>query len=316
MREKWGKSADLGLSNSDVGKLVAPIFPQANVIYYDVVVGGLANANIRVHLAGVERPVLVKVYLRGEAAGQKEAAISRLVAGRVPSPRFLYFDNQNPVTGHPYAVIEWMDGERLELSTSPETAARSVGVTLAAIHAIHFDETGFFGTDLTVAEPVDVGFAGLAGFIRFCLVDGRGKTRIESELVFRLLEFIDRQTKEVAPYLGPPCLTHCDFGGSNILVNGAETTAVIDWEFAISGSPFFDFGNLLRPPLGDNLDFVREVERGYRDAGGTLPDDWCRRSMVLDLTAWAEFLNRETVTDGVIATAQLMITRTLDLCGG
>jgi aminoglycoside phosphotransferase (APT) family kinase protein len=87
-----------------------------------------------------------------------------------------------------------------------------------------------------------------------------------------------------------------DFGGSNILINiderGAHVTAVIDWEFALSGSPMLDLGNLLRPPLGKLPGFEDSVARGYRSAGAVLPDDWHRLTLYHGLADWASFLGR------------------------
>ncbi len=68
--------------------------------------------------------------------------------------------------------------------------------------------------------------------------------------------------------------------------------AVLDWEFAFSGSPAFDFGNLLRPPLGEAQGFADATAAGYRQAGRTLPSDWRRIARIADLSAWAEFLDR------------------------
>jgi aminoglycoside/choline kinase family phosphotransferase len=41
-------------------------------------------------------------------------------------------------------------------------------------------------------------------------------------------------------------LVHADFNPKNILVRGASVAAVLDWEFAFSGTPLFDVGNMLR----------------------------------------------------------------------
>jgi aminoglycoside phosphotransferase (APT) family kinase protein len=88
-----------------------------------------------------------------------------------------------------------------------------------------------------------------------------------------------------------------------------RVTAVLDWEFAFSGSPFFDLGNLLRPPLGDRPGLAAAVAAGYRRAGGQLPEDWRRMSELVDLMAWADFLNRPTTGEDLIRDAHAMITR-------
>jgi hypothetical protein len=63
-------------------------------------------------------------------------------------------------------------------------------------------------------------------------------------------------------------------------------------EFAFSGSPLADVGNMLRfrdthpPSLADGF-FA-----GYRDAGGRLPPRWREISEALDLYALFDFLTR------------------------
>jgi len=100
--------------------------------------------------------------------------------------------------------------------------------------------------------------------------------------------------------------------GSNILVNGVHVAAVVDWEYAFSGAPFMDFGNLLRPPLGELPGFEEGVARGYRAAGGVLPDDWRKRSLHIDLGAWAGFLGRPHITEALANDARRTIARTIE----
>ena len=75
-----------------------------------------------------------------------------------------------------------------------------------------------------------------------------------------------------APWALQPVLAHSDFDASNILIaqqaGGAfKIAAILDWEFAFAGGPSFDFGHLLRPPLGDDPGFIEGVCAGYRAAG-------------------------------------------------
>jgi aminoglycoside phosphotransferase (APT) family kinase protein len=69
-------------------------------------------------------------------------------------------------------------------------------------------------------------------------------------------------------------------------------SAVLDWEFAFSGSPLTDIGNMLR--FGDQIPepFGPEFIAGYQAAGGELPARWRQISQALDLYALADFLTR------------------------
>jgi aminoglycoside phosphotransferase (APT) family kinase protein len=283
--------------------------------------GGLANTNLRLRLSNGGPPVLLRFYVRSPGAASIEHAIHQRVAGQVPVPAWFYFAPDNPLTHHPYALLEWVDGMRLELAAPTLEAAqlavlgRAVGASLAGIHAVTFPLTGFFDADLRVAQPISVGRDGLVGYLHQCLVEGRGGARLGAALTQALLAHTATAGVLLDTWDGPPCLVHGDFGGSNLLVRsgpaGWQVAAVLDWEFAFSGSPFFDLGNLLRPPLGDRPGFAEAVHAGYMAAGGRLPAAWRPMSRLADLLAWADFLNRPVASDRLIRDARANIERTL-----
>lgn len=130
-----------------------------------------------------------------------------------------------------------------------------------------------------------------------------------------MIDFAEREGRILDDWSGDSCLVHSDFGGSNILLRrtGArwEVASVLDWEFAFSGTPFFDFGNLLRPPLGQRPGFEASVVAGYREAGGKLPNNWRQMSLLADLFNWADFLNRQQVSAAITADATARIEQTM-----
>lgn len=160
-----------------------------------------------------------------------------------------------------------------------------------------------------------MGSDGLVEFLQLCLVKGRGAQRIEPDLIRSVIAFVEREARILDDWTGRPCLVHSDFGGSNILVRRIdspwEVASILDWEFAFSGTPFFDFGNLLRPPLGERPGFAASVVAGYREAGSNLPKNWRRMSLLADLFSWADFLNRPQASAAIIADAKAMMERTL-----
>jgi aminoglycoside phosphotransferase (APT) family kinase protein len=193
--------------------------------------------------------------------------------------------------------------------------ARDVGAVLAGIHNVTFAKGGYLDGQLNVvAFPPGIG--GRLPELLETLLGERGKERLGPELTQALMAFAQREPNLGAQWPGPPSLTHADFGGSNILVRvdkrGARVAAVIDWEFAFSGSPMMDLGNLLRPPLGELPGFEEAVARGYRDAGGVLPHDWRRLTLYNGLADWASFLGRPVINDALLDDAKRMISRTLD----
>ena len=322
-RETWYRSSPaVDLDLGQLTQLIRLAFPGARVIERTPTQGGFANANYRLLLADREAPLLIRFFVRDPRAAGKEFALNKLLVGRrLPVVPYLHVALDNPLTGHPYAIREWTDGERLEIVARDlahagiEQVGRAVGHVLAHIHAITFSEAGFLDLELRVAQPASIGRDGLVAFLRLCLLEGRGAQRIEPVLARSLIDFAEREGRILDDWSGDSCLVHSDFGGSNILLRrtGArwEVASVLDWEFAFSGTPFFDFGNLLRPPLGQRPGFEASVVAGYREAGGKLPNNWRQMSLLADLFNWADFLNRQQVSAAITADATARIEQTM-----
>jgi aminoglycoside phosphotransferase (APT) family kinase protein len=308
MKENWTRSEPpIALDRQAVASLLG-----CKLSSCEPLGGGLINTNIKVVRSDGMRVVL-RLYHRGATEALREAAVLRHIAQKVPVARVLHVAPDNPVTGHAYAVLEWVDGTRLsEVSPVGET----VGTVLAAIHGFTFDRAGFFDADLTVSHAIDLTASGINTFLREALIEQPGGVRLGTELTKELLDFAERQGERLAPWLDPPCLVHGDFNGFNILMRDTEIAAVLDWEFALSASPAFDFGNLLRPPLGARPEFMDAVVGAYRHAGGRLPPDWRARSRFLDLTAWADILRRPHLGPEIVADARRMVADIIRNVGG
>ncbi len=81
---------------------------------------------------------------------------------------------------------------------------------------------------------------------------------------------------------------HSDFNPKNVLAVRAggrwSVSAVLDWEFAFSGSPLHDIGNMLRfeQPPG----FAAGFADGFRDGGGDLPRTGGRSARPWTCSRW------------------------------
>jgi aminoglycoside phosphotransferase (APT) family kinase protein len=319
VRKDWTRATPvLELSTRQLEKLISAAFPGQRVVERQYTDGGLANTTISLKLSPIDTTVLLRIFTRDPAQAKKEYALSKLVDTVVPTPNVIYFSPSNKFTGHPYMIREWIEGDRLEIEApklKPQevvSLGRSVGATLASIHKITFKDFGFFDQDLNIATQIDPGSAGLIDFVHKSLIIEKGGERLGAALTTKLIDFVASEGRLLDEWKGSPCLTHCDFGGSNILVRGSadgwKIVAVLDWEFAFSGTPFFDFGNLLRSPLGDLESFPDSVQAGYKEAGGTLPASWRKMSLLADLYAWMDFLSRPDTGPELIADAQSVIT--------
>lgn len=324
MKRHWPRQQPLlTLDGAQAARLLRPLDREAAVVELTPLDSGLINTNLRLRLVGQEAPLLLRLYQRGAAEARKEAAIARLLDGRVPVARVLHVADDNAVTGHAYAVFKWIEGESFDLvlpALDDAALARlgdAIGRALAAIHGVRFEHYGFFADDLSRAAAIDVDGKGVFAFLQHCLSEGPARARLGQALSDRLIAFMGRESAAIDAWLPPPCLVHGDFNPANLLVRRDDRSgdwalaAVLDWEFALAATPPFDFGNLLRPPLGRQRGFVQALASGYRAAGGRLPESWQRIARLVDLTAWSEMLSRPSCAEAVIADAQSIIRATI-----
>jgi len=313
MRERWTRTLPfVQIGKDEAAELIRPAFGDVKVTHIASIGGGHSNTNIRIDLTSAPHCVMLRLYQRDPTVVHKEAAIARLVSGKVPAPRFLHIGEY---LGRAYAVIEFVAGETLAAAAKRASESEfgalgnSVGSVLAAIHSFTFAQAGFLDGELNVT-PFPAGMM-LAPFLQTCFAGIAGE-RLGKELASDTVAFARRNEGRLDVWSNPPRLTHFDFGSTNILVRSDGTVAaVVDWEFAAASNPSADFGNLLRPPLGQMLAFVAGVEKGYRAAGGFLPGDWRALTCIADIGAWADFLSRESVSDEVIADARRILGETI-----
>jgi len=320
MKEHWQRSTPvLAIDAAGVALLLEPLYGQLEIEAIEPVPGGLTNTNIRVRLLGRPNDLLLHFYQRGPQIGTMETALIGRIAASVPVPKLLHFARSNPLTGHAYAIFDWVEGVPLDavvLAGGGEdyhSLGTSIGRTLAAIHAFTFDKFGFLDARLQVKHPIDIDGAGLLAYLRQCLVEGPGGARLGFDLTAQLMDYVAREGDCLSDWLKVPRLTHGDFNGTNILVRSTpgsvdfDVTAILDWEYAFSGSPAFDFGNLLRPPVGAMHMFVDGLARGYCEAGGILPPDWQRIARLADLFSWADVLHRPQTDAAIIEDARAAV---------
>ncbi len=322
MREGWTRNAPhIDLDPAAATALIQPAFPGATVDRVHRMTGGLANASFRVTISGRDRPVLLRLFVRDPDSAPKEAAIAERLAGHVPVARFLHLAPSNPATGHPYAVLEWVDGEPLEKIAASASDAdltwlgRSVGMVLAAIGTVTFPQQGFLDDRLGIARAFRLDRSGYLTFVGDKLGNPLVRDRLGDDLADRFQAFAREHAAKLNVLDPTPRLVHSDFGGANILVtswaDGWAVSAVLDWEFAFAGPQILDMGNLLRPQRGLRPAFEAGFIQGFADGGGVLPDDWHRLARLVDLLAWLEFLERPDPGAKRIADARQTITTTI-----
>jgi aminoglycoside phosphotransferase (APT) family kinase protein len=220
--------------------------------------------------AGGERSV-VRIYAdprHAEHAAEVTASLLRLVRGLLPVPEVRELRRASS-TAPALLVTEYLPGTRgdLLLATLDDAGLRrageSVGEVAALLAGMPTLRGGLFTDAELSIEPFDVDLADWVERHRAALethgwsADDLARLTTVAERAQALLDSVART-----------CLVHSDLNPKNLLLD-PETlavTGVLDWEFAHSGHPFTDLGNVLRfdraPSYVDGVLAAWESRRG------------------------------------------------------
>ena len=311
-----------------VRRLVSSACPHRQVSHAEFLSGGRINTNLKVAFSNGEPPVVLRLHKKGATACLKETQVIELIKSTVPVPEILHVDAEGIDGSGPFSIIEFVEGMTFQQLKQTgdlpaiHQAASSVGATLAAIGRYSFSKPGslvvtnkselevgvpFTRTTDPIPEILDI-------FLESDLVQSRLGTA-RNQLVH---EFISVWSPRLPDLTQTAQLVHSDFGNRNILVkqvNGKwQVAAVLDWEFAFSGSSLLDVGNFLR--YDSISEPLREpyFSRSFIEHGGELPDNWRQAVRVIDLTALVECLSHDYLPDDVVSEIIDLINSTLTDC--
>lgn len=305
MKDSWPRTRPiLSADRETLAAILAPFVDPTRVETWRVLPGGLSHTTLRLDFRN-RAPLVLRLFQSDGAAAVLEQALSRRCGAALRMPEVLHAGVE-PI---PFTLCPFVEGVPPHRLDPPP--AREIGRVLAGIHgALSFEQSGFLGPDLTVVHPVPLDGAGLLAFLEDIFASGPAADRLGPNLTAALFDCVQHEGAALAEWCRAPCLVHSDFNPWNLLCTKAgEVSAVLDWEFAHAGTPATDFGNLVRPPFGDNPAFVEAVVAGYVEAGGWLPEEWRRLAEVADLFAWADFLRRPSLPDVVLQDTRTMIAR-------
>ncbi len=279
--------------------------------------GGFMNSNYRLWLRDGTSLVLRISARSGDL--KKELRVLKYVYGTVPVPAVIAEDFSGP---YPFALIEFIEGTLLSDSLilldseALDKVAVEAGTTLQAIHSFDLGKAGFFDENF-VFNPVFDNFGGsLYDYIYSNLSAGRVRERLGEELAERALESVRAKRDVYWSIPNSTRLIHCDYNLKNILIRrvGAvwKVVGILDWEFALAGSPLVDIGNFLR--FEDELPsgFREAFIRGYLSDSNELPSNWREVAKLLDLAAMVNFLEGEGHAPKTFGTAISVIEKTVN----
>jgi aminoglycoside phosphotransferase (APT) family kinase protein len=197
-----------------------------------------------------------------EAVAQRAAA-----AAGAPVPHIVVADDSVAALGNPFLICDAIGGEtivrRIQRTLDEEGRGRLLDQCAEALAAIHRADTDLPGVshEDQLAEWREQ-------------LDIMGDTTATFEWAFRWLA-------DNRPAPSPPRLVHGDFRMGNLIVDGSDLAAVLDWELVHVGEVYEDlawfcirawrFGATVDLGAG-GLSSIEDFLHGYENAGGTTVD--------------------------------------------
>jgi len=294
-KQNWEKTDSQHILPNEVIKNMIRTSINKEVESYHIISGGCANLNIRVQLKNQTPPLLLRIYLRDKDAASREQKISEMLQGKIPVPKIYFIGNYEE---YKFAICEFIDGITLRdlLLGDQEFDMHHImsqcGDMLAKISSIQFPLAGFFDKDLNIQKE----FANndLVNYAQNCLKQDIAKQQLKSDLILKIEKLL-LEKKEFLPGNKEKNLVHADFDSSNILVqkidNSWQIVAILDWEFAFSGSILCDIANMLRyaHQLPEEFEdsFMNSLQNKIQ-----LPKDWKIIINLLNLCSLIDCLAR------------------------
>lgn len=305
-----------------LNEMLAPAFPGQKAVSAEHVSGGFANASFKVELSNADAPVVVRVYVRDPSAAYREVAILDLVKGRVRVPEVLYISPDAERTTNTYIILRWVEGVPLDhvlaegAPSDGRRAVRATGAVLARLQEFRFETSGFFGPTLDIRTPFSSEARAIVGVLEQCLFKDCGEERLGVALTQRLWRFVSEHAELLGAVEHHSMLVHGDFGGLNVIVRTTpgqpEVGALIDWEYAHSGTPLVDLGSILRRPGHEVAPwFEEELMGGYREEGGILPENWRQVSRIVDLVKLCAFVRSPSAGEFAVQGVRALIESAL-----
>jgi aminoglycoside phosphotransferase (APT) family kinase protein len=311
-----------------IRRCVGAAFPDRRIEEAKLLSGGLSNTNLKVSFRSGEEAVVLRLNRRGANTCLKEIEALRLVRQTVPVPEVFHVDPNGIDGSGPFSVIQFVEGltfqqlKRTGNLTAIHEASSSVGKTLAAIGGYQFSKPGrLFATpknQLEVGAPYTKSSDPIPEILDSFLDSKEVQHRLGAPLVDGVHNLVWAWAPSLPDITEVSQLVHSDFGNRNILVNEIngqwKVAAVLDWEFAFSGSALMDVGNFLRYETAHEPLREPHFSRSFVEHGGKLPDGWRQIIRILDLGALVECLTHNYLPDDVANEIIGLINSTLDEC--
>jgi aminoglycoside phosphotransferase (APT) family kinase protein len=303
-------------------RIVGTAFPGRRLLTVEPLIDGIRNSNFKLHLNASPNSVVLRLCEHEASLCQKEVDLLRLVGGSVPVAELLHAEPRGWEDTPPFILTRYVEAISFrDLKRSGDTegiaqAAYSVGETLAAIGRITFDHAGWVGPGPAVTKPLLVEQDRIPRLVDLCLEAANLRDRMPPDLRKRVRALTWSSAPQLADLEKATQLCHGDFSRRNLLVHNVagrwSVAAVLDWEFAIAGSPLVDLDNFLRYERVSHPLAEPHFSAGYVQAGGNLPPGWLPLARLFGLASLCESLARDQLPQTVIPELVELVRATLE----
>lgn len=313
MRKNWQAAIIKPASTLQIKQMCIRIWGQDDYMAIEQMTHGRSHQNHRITLAN-GADVILRIT-SNEKSLQKQYALAQKLWQKLPVPRFLSAPIANNDQQY-FAFLEYKRGHRLANLEQLPTADQAqlgfeLGEYLAMLHSQKFKSAGEFNAELKLTQSYDVSANGMADIFKqlskVAVQNGYISTA-QSRNFGRLFE---QKIMILDDWHHHHCLLHADLNEDNILHYDGHISAILDWEFSLSGHPALDFGKFTRTPYDNCPIFTENLCDSYYLTHKNLPTNWHDIAKIVDLMAWAEFLSRPKLHDDVKMSAINKLTSLL-----
>jgi fructokinase len=305
-----------------VARLLESIFGGGRVAAARRFADGLTNFNYKVEFVSGAESVVLRIYGRDSHALQKEVDLLGMLRGVIPVPEILHAQADGFDGIGPFIITRYIEGvtfrelKRTGDASAIAQAAYSIGETLAAVSRYKLAKRGMLVAGVTAVGSFFNGPNAIPEFIDSCFASPSLRARLDDRARDRIQAAVRVREWELAHLHDESFLVHNDFGNRNVLVRSENgnwrVAAILDWEFAASGSPLFDVASFLRYERAANPTREPHFSLGYQQGGGTLPDDWRRLARVLDLTKLCETLKDPETPEAILTEVADLVLESIE----
>ncbi len=303
-------------------KIIETAFKGCNAVDVQPLTDGFRNANFRIRLDSTPEFVVLRMYEHDASLCRKEVDLLNFIRPSVPVPEILHAEAGGMDGVPPFVFLSYIEGitfrelRRSGDANSTAQAAYDAGRILALIGRTRFPKSGWLGPGLCVTAPLVEGAHPGPRFVDLCLASRNVRQRMTAKLRDQVSALVWSYAAQFASRDTETNLAHGDFGKRNLLVRKVAgiwtVAAVLDWEFAIAGSPLTDVGHFLRYETFSRPKVEPHFSKGYLQAGGRLPSGFRRLARIIDLIALCESLTHDALPTPVIGELIELVRATVE----